>query len=96
MENGDYREIQLIIFLIFAIFILMILDITYCVLTNGDIRWHNSLIYTSFALSIPILFVVCLIIKLIKPQVSFEDILTVVYTPVLFWGFILASQTLPG
>lgn len=96
MENGEYAQIQLIIFLTFAIFILLMADIAYCIMTNGDIRWHNALIYQSFALSIPILFVVSVIMKLIRPQLGFEDILITAYAPVLFWGFILLSQLLPG
>lgn len=91
MENGEYAQIKMIIFLTFAVFVLIMADTIYCVLTNGDIRWHIALIYKSFALSVPILFVIGGIIKLIRPQLSFKDILITLYAPVLFWAFMIMS-----
>ena len=91
MKNGDNTQIQVIIFLAFAILVAIMADATYCILTNGDIRWHLALIYNSFVLSIPILFVAGVIIKLIRPHLSFKDILITLYVPVLFWGFMIMS-----
>ena len=93
MENGEYAQIQMILFLTFAILVLLMADAVYCVLTNGNIGWHVALIYQSFALSIPILFVVGIIIRLIKPQLSFYNILITLYVPVLFWAFMILSPT---
>ena len=91
MKTGAHTQIQVIIFLAFAILVAIMADATNCILTNGDIRWHLALIYKSFALSIPILFVAGVIIKLIRPQLSFKNILITLYAPVLFWGFMIMS-----
>lgn len=93
MENGEYAQIQMIIFLTFAILVLLMADAVCCVLTNGNIGWHVAPIYQSFALSIPILFVVSIIIRLFKPQLSFYSILITLYVPVLFWAFMILSPT---
>ena len=89
METGEYRQIQIMIFIAFAILVLIMADAVYCVLTNGSVRWHAELIYQSFAMSIPILFVVSLIIRLIRPQLNFYDILITLYVPVLLWWLMI-------
>lgn len=93
MKNGDYAQIQIIIFLMFAILVAIMADAIYCIVTNGDIRWHLALIYKSFVLSIPIIFVAGVIIKLIKPHLSFKDILITLYAPVLIWAFMIMSPS---
>lgn len=93
MSNEDYVQIKIMIYLAFAILIAIMADAIYCAVTNGDIRWHLSLIYKSFALSIPILFVVGAIIKLIKPDLSFKDILITLYAPVIFWAFLIMAPS---
>ena len=71
------------IFIAFAILVLIMADAVYCVLTNGSIRRHSELIHQSFAISIPILFVAAIIIR---PHLSFKDILITLDSQVLFWA----------
>ena len=83
------NKLELIMIATFLIFIFTLFDFTHCLITYGVVNGQNSLTYNIIAILIPALFVIGIIIKIIKWDESFGDILFSVYTPLLFWAIII-------
>lgn len=90
------KDIKLELAMIAAaiLFIFSLYDFTYCLIAYGVITNHNSVSYQIITVLIPILFIISIIVKIVKWNESFGDILWEVYTPLLFWGLVIGF-TLP-
>jgi hypothetical protein len=82
-------KIELIMIATFFIFIFTLFDFTHCLISYGVVNGQNSLTYHIIAILIPSLFLIGVIIKIIKWNESFGDILFSVYAPLLFWVIII-------
>ena len=84
------RKIELIMIAAVIAFLFSLFDFTRCLMIYGVITNQYSLSYQIFVMLIPISFVICVIVKIAKWNLNFEDILWDVYTPLLCWAFIMA------
>ena len=89
---NDDRIIQLIIVTSVLLILFSMIDFAPVVLNHGHVNLVNVYSYKLFAISIPVLFVASVIVKLIYPYNSFEEILITIYAPVLIWGFIISLE----
>ena len=93
LDTKDNR-LELLMIAVGILFIFTLFDFTYCRVTYGVITNHNSLSYQIITLLIPALFIISVIVKIFRWNVSFSEIIWDIYTPLLFWG-ILIGFTLP-
>ncbi|WP_405286205.1 hypothetical protein [Methanobrevibacter sp.] len=93
LDTKDNR-LELLMIAVGILFIFTLFDFTYCLVTYGVITNHNSLSYQIITLLIPALFIISVIVKIFRWNVSFSEIIWDIYTPLLFWG-ILIGFTLP-
>lgn len=90
------RDVKLeLIMVVFAfIFLFSLFDFTYCLITYTAITNQNSLSYRIFTMLLPIPLVISVIIKIIKWDETFGDILFSAYAP-LFVGGLTMALALP-
>ena len=88
---GEYTKIKVIVIIGVALFTFSFIECFYYILTYGHpIIWEELLTMKILLLSIPLLFIISVIIKIIKRNEDFEDILLEVYGPFLIWVALLS------
>lgn len=78
-------ELMMVATLILILFILF--DFTYCLITYDAITYQYSLSYRIITILMPVTFLISVIIKIIRWNNSFGDILFSAYIPLIFWAF---------
>ena len=88
---GEYSKFEVIAILGVIPFILTCIECLHYTLTYKHlIIWQDLLMIKILLLSIPILFIVSVIVKILKPNDSFGDILLEIYGPILIWVCLLS------
>ena len=87
----EYSKIKVIVLIGISLFIFSLIECFYYVFTyKHPIIWHDLITTKVLLLTIPILFVISIIVKIIKPCEDFEDILLEIYGPFLIWVVLLS------
>ncbi|WP_462316446.1 hypothetical protein [Methanobrevibacter sp.] len=84
------RKLELMFVGVWVLLLFSLFDFTHCLLTYDVITYHNSLSYRIITALVPIFFVVGVIVKIIKRERSFGDILFSMYAPLFLWAFTMA------
>ena len=92
--NIKDNKLEWLMIAVGILFIFTLFDFTYCLITYEVITNHNSLSYQIITVLIPVLFIISVIVKIVRWDVSFSEIIWDIYTPLLFW-VILIGFTLP-
>ena len=88
---GEYTKIKGIVLIGVGLFIFSLIECIYYVFTYGHpVIWQELLTTKILLLSIPILFIISVIVKIIKRDEDFIDILLEVYGPFLIWVALLS------
>lgn len=88
---GEFDTIEVAVLIGVGLFIFSLIECGYYVFTYGHpVIWQELLTTKIILLSIPILFIISVIIKIIKRNENFEDILLEVYGPLLVWIALLS------
>lgn len=72
------------------LFLFCLFDFTHCLIAYGVITYKNSLSYQVLIMLIPILLVICVIVKILKWNTGFDEIIGSAFTLFLFWVFTMA------
>ncbi|MEE1337298.1 hypothetical protein [Methanobrevibacter sp.] len=86
------KDIKLELMMVAALILILfnLFDFTYCLITYDVITYQYSLGYRIITVLIPIIFIISVIIKIIRWDKSFGDILFSAYIPLIFWAFTMA------